>query len=540
MLIDYRVRQREYLLEISRALTAQLNLDELLQMVLEAATEMLAGQAGLIALRNPDGSFIIRASYGLPQSLAPYFEPLLADIPNDTNRSRFHIPGIADKLGRIVAGLGLRLQQVVALPMAIKKELIGVLYVFRAYGTRFTINDRQVLASFADQAAIAVHNAQLYERISYEKRRLNAILEYSADGVLILDSAHRVVLFNRALAQLSGWPAAKSLGRHHDEVIRWAHVETDFDFSKAVAGGWPLSPARPLYVEGDLRRRHGGSVSVGITYAPLFDHEGHLVNIIADVRDITRFREADEIKSTFISVVSHELKTPVALIKGYADTLLREDASWDPETTRESLMVIMEEADRLNQLIDDLLDASRLQAGGLSLEAEPVALNALAERVVSRFHTQTQSHEIDTRFPDDFPFISGDPERLEQVLNNLVANAIKYSTEGGRIEISGRVLPNEIVITVSDEGMGIPLKEQPHVFERFFRGAQERNQHTPGAGLGLYLAQAIVKAHGGRIWVESNPGEGSAFSFAIPIAPIPIAPIPIAPIPIAHNKPTNK
>ena len=281
MLIDYRVRQREYLLEISRALTAQLHLDELLQMVLEAAAKILAGQASLIALRNPDGGFAIRASYGLPQALAPYFEPLLADIPDDADRSRFHIPGMADKLGQIVAGLGLRLQQVVALPMTIKSELIGVLYVFRAYGTRFTANDRQVLASFADQAAIAVHNAQLYERISYEKRRLDAILEYSADGVLILDAGHRITVFNRTLAQLSGWTAAEALGRPHDEVIRWARLETEMDFARAVAGGWPLSSARPLYVEGDLRRRRGGSVSVGITYAPLFDREGRLVNIIA-------------------------------------------------------------------------------------------------------------------------------------------------------------------------------------------------------------------------------------------------------------------
>lgn len=516
MLVDYRVRQREYLLEISRALTAQLNLDELLQMVLEAATKILAGQAGLIALRAPDGSFSIGASYGLPQALAPYFEPLLTDIPDDADRSRFHIPGLADKLGRVVAGLGLRLQQVVALPMAIGRKLIGVLYVFRAYGTRFTANDRQILSSFADQAAIAVYNAQLYESISQEKRRLGAILEYSADGVLILDSAHRIVVFNHALAQLSGWSAAEALGRHHDEVIRWARLETDLDLGDAVAGGWPLPSARPLYVEGDLRRRSGGSISVGITYAPLFDRGGHLVNIIANMRDITRFREADELKSTFISVISHELKTPVALIKGYADTLLRKDAHWEPETMQESLTVIVEESDRLNQLIDNLLDASRLQAGGLPLEMEQVALDALAEHVARRFRTQTQIHKIVLRFPRNFPVVTGDPVRLEQVLDNLVSNSIKYSPEGGRIEISGRALPDEVVITVSDEGVGIPFEEQSRVFERFFRGARERRQRTPGAGLGLYLAKAIVEAHGGRMWVESNPGEGAAFSFAIP------------------------
>jgi PAS domain S-box-containing protein len=516
MLTDYRVRQREYLLQISRALTAQLNLDELLQIVLKAATEILAGQAGLIALRDSDRNLVIRASYGLPKAIAPYFAPLLTDVPDDADVGRFSIPHLTDKLGRVVAQLGLRLQQVVALPMSIGRELIGVLYIFRAYGSRFTANDRQVLASFADQAAIAVHNAQLYESVTQEKRRLDAILEYSADGVLILDSAHRIVVFNRALAQLSRWSAAEALGRSHDEVIRWARLETSMDLAGAVAGGWPLPHAPPLYVEGDLRRRGGGTVSVGITYAPLFDREERLVNIIADVRDVTRFREADEVKSVFISVISHELKTPVALIKGYADTLRRTDARWDAATTQESLTVIVEEADRLNQLIDNLLDASRLQAGALPLEMDQVALDVLAERVARLFRTQTKSHDIVVRFPPDYPAVAGDMGRLEQVLNNLVSNAIKYSPDGGTIEISGRVLPNEVVVTVSDRGLGIPFEEQARVFERFFRGVRERNQSTPGAGLGLYLSKAIVEAHDGRVWVESHPGEGAAFSFAVP------------------------
>lgn len=517
MLVDFRVRQRDHLLEISRALTAQLDLDELLRMVLEAAAEMLSGQAGLIALRDrEDKGFTIRASYGLPKTLVPYFEPLLLDIPDYRGRGCFRIPGLAEKLGTVVGGLGLRLEQVVALPMTIRRDLIGVLYIFRAYGSRFTANDRQILASFADQAAIAVYNAQLYERVSQEKRRLDAILEYSADGVLILDSAQRIVVFNRALARLTGWSASDALDRHHDDVIRWANLETDSQLSEAVAGGWPLPSARPLYVEGDLRRRNGGTISVGIIYAPLFGQDGRLVNIIANVRDITRFREADEIKSTFISVVSHELKTPVALIQGYAETLLRKDAQWDPETMQQSLEVITEEAERLTRMIDNLLDASRIGAGKLPLELEPVPLGALAKRVVDRFRTQTQIHDFVVDFPSDLPPVQADPERMEQVLGNLLSNAIKYSPEGGTIEVSGRAPSEEVIVTVTDEGMGIPFEEQPHIFERFYRGARDHQQRTPGAGLGLYLAQAIVEAHDGRIWVESKPGEGAAFSFAIP------------------------
>jgi len=170
----------------------------------------------------------------------------------------------------------------------------------------------------------------------------------------------------------------------------------------------------------------------------------------------------------------------------------------------------------LNQLIDDLLDASRLQAGALSLEVDHVALDALAERVARLFRTQTKAHEFIVRFSPDFPAVIGDIGRLGQVLNNLVSNAIKYSPDGGTIEISGRALPNEVIVTVSDTGIGIPLEEQARVFERFFRGVRERNQSTPGAGLGLYLAKAIVEAHDGRIWVESQPEKGTAFSFAIP------------------------
>jgi len=152
----------------------------------------------------------------------------------------------------------------------------------------------------------------------------------------------------------------------------------------------------------------------------------------------------------------------------------------------------------------------------LPFELDQVGLDSLAGRVASGFRTQTQIHEIVVRFAPDFPVVEGDPGRLEQVLNNLVSNAIKYSPDGGTIEISGRASPDDVIVTVSDQGVGVPFEEQSRVFERFYRGARERHQRTPGAGLGLYLAKAIVQAHGGRMWVESNPGEGAAFSFSIP------------------------
>jgi signal transduction histidine kinase len=265
-----------------------------------------------------------------------------------------------------------------------------------------------------------------------------------------------------------------------------------------------------------MERSGKSPLPVGITYAPLLSAEGVLLNIIASVRDITRFREADELKSTFISVVSHELKTPVALIKGYVSTLRREDASWDPEIVQDSLQVIEEEADRLTELIENLLDASRLQAGALAINLSDVDLSALAKRIAQRLGTQSSRHSIIVDFPQSFPIILGDESRLGQVLSNLVSNSIKYSPQGGEIRIQGSVHLQQVVVCVSDQGPGIASQDIPHVFDRFYRST-DVSRSTKGAGLGLYLARAVVEAHGGRIWVDPKPGEGARICFSLPV-----------------------
>jgi signal transduction histidine kinase len=528
MLADFRIRQRDYLLEISRAITAQLDLGAVLRLILESTVEMVAGQAGLIALRREDGGFAVSASFGLPEPILGLLSPLWVDLPEGSD-SGWRTGDLERRLALASAASGVALRQVVALPMPVGEEMVGAIFVFRRWGGRFSANDRQMLASFADQAAIAVHNAQLYAQVSREKRRLDAIIEYSADGVMILDSAHRIQVFNRALAALTGWTAADAMGRDHDEVIRWARIDNGSDLATAEAGGWPLSQrlteftkpdegsrVQTLYVEGDLRRRDGSTVSVGITYAPLLDRDGRLVNIIVDVHDITRFREAEELKSTFISVISHELKTPVSLIKGYAGTLRRKDAHWDEKTLGESLAVIEEESDRLNELIDNLLDASRLQAGALSLNMGDVALDDLSGRMANKFRSQTDRHQFVLSFPPHFPVVRGDEARLEQVLGNLLTNAIKYSPGGGTIRVGGRIFPDRVEVTVSDQGIGIAPAEQTRVFDAFYRVDDAPTRRTQGTGLGLYLAKAVVEAHGGRIWVESEPGHGAVFGFSLP------------------------
>ncbi|MEX2144370.1 MAG: ATP-binding protein [Anaerolineales bacterium] len=515
MLPDFRVRQRDYLLEIARAITQELDLDAVLARILHHAADLLAGQAGLVALRGDGGGWTVAAFHGIPKPLIRYLDPLLAEVPDYEEAARFEIPEVNRLLQHLAQEVSLGLLTGVGLPLIVQQRVLGVLFIFRNYQGVFSREDRMLLQSFADQAAIAVHNAQLYDQTSSQAHRLDAILDSVADGILILFPNKSIERCNPAFARLLGRPGSQIIGSKHSEMIRWKEILHGPTLEQAEAGGWPLTPTATLYVEGDLLRPDGGVVAVGVTYAPLLNQEGQLLNIIASVRDVSHFRQAEEMQSTFISVISHELKTPVALIKGYVGTLRRPDVRWDTKVVQDSLTVIEEEADHLAELIENLLDASRLEAGALALNSADLSLPRLAERLVERFRTQTNKHQFILDFPQDFPVILADEQRISQVLLNLLSNSVKYSPQGGLILIGGQVRPEHVVVCVEDQGPGIPPGDAPHIFDRFYR-AGETARSIKGAGLGLYLTRAILEAHGGSIWVDSHYADGARICFSLP------------------------
>jgi PAS domain S-box-containing protein len=514
MLPDFRIRQRDYLLEIARALTQELNLSKLLGRILNISVEMLAGQAGLILLRGENGMWRVSATHGIPPAFHNYTETILERINPQADPINSEVPEINRLLQDATYSASLGFLTGVGLPLVVHQQVIGIIFIFRSYPDLFSNNDRVLLSSFGNQAAIAVHNAMLYTQLQQEKQRLDALLDSAADGILILGADQGIERCNLAFGRMLGMRPSQVLGKKHDEVIRWEGQTQGTPLEVAEAGGWPLTPQAYLYVEGDLVRKDPPTLPVGITYAPLFSPEGVLVNIIATVRDITRFRQADEVKSTFISVISHELKTPVALIKGYVGTLRREDATWDKAVVQDSLAVIEEEADRLTEMIENLLDASRLQAGGLSMKLADVDLGKIIKRMVERFQVQTERHTIISDVPADFPIIFGDETRLEQVISNLISNAIKYAPEG-EIRILGQVRSDQVIVCVSDHGPGIAAEDIPHVFDRFYRSTAAV-RHTKGAGLGLYLAQQIIEAHHGKMWVDPKTDVGARICFSLP------------------------
>lgn len=521
MLPDFPVRQRDFLLEISRAITAQLDLSEVLRRVLHASVVMSAGRVGLVALKNSvDDRFYVQALAGIPQEMIPAINEKLHEMVTGA-AAGVQADYFNAKLSEMANIIDTGLQQSVAMPLSFAEQPLGLLIVFRSYQAQVTDNDVQILQSFADQAAIAVHNAQLYERINEERMRLAAILDHSGDGVMILDANLDILRVNQAFERIVGWSAEDAVGLNQDDVIIWKTLEQR-DLRDAINAGWPRRADQrghgdTLVVEGDIQRPDGLRASIGIIYAPLVDGEGQLVSVIANIRDITNFRRAQEMQNIFISTISHELRTPVALIKGYAGTLRRDDAQWDLNIIRQSLNVIEDEADRLTDLIEDLLTASKIQAQrDISLTLGDVRLDLLAARSVERLSTQTRQHTLELSFPEAFPVIQGDNTRLRQVIDNLITNAIKYSPEGGTITVGGRFTEHNVTLFVRDEGEGIPEHEQTHIFDRFYRVDNNLSRKTKGTGLGLYLVKVIIEAHEGRIAVKSQPGHGATFYFNLP------------------------
>jgi len=516
MLPDFRVRQRDYLLEITKALTQDLDLDRLLSRILSISIEMLSGNGGLIALRSEEGKWQIQVSQGLAPSFLHFLEPSLAEIPTQDSDSQSELPEIGRRLNELTEAASMGQLTSVGLTLMTRQKILGGIFIFRKYPGIFSNNDRALLASFADQAAIAVQNAQLYQQSLNETQRTKALLENAADGVLILNPDLTVSSANAAFSRMLAIHGSVN-GKVQSEVIRWVKKPSSIELDEAIAGGWPLTPNATLYVEGDLVRFdiELPPLPVGITYAPLLSPGGTLQNIIATIRDISHFREADELKSTFISIVSHELKTPVALIKGYVGTLRRDDARWDLKVVDESLKVIEEEADHLGELIEDLLEASRLQASSMSLKKNELFFPEIIDRLVKRFQTQTLTHTFITSFVPDFPAVFADEKRIEQVVSNLLSNAIKYAPNGN-ITIDGYANNQNVIICIKDDGTGIACEDLPHVFDRFFRGPDQARK-TKGTGLGLYLAKAIIDAHSGKIWVDSGTVKGARFCFSLPI-----------------------
>jgi PAS domain S-box-containing protein len=334
----------------------------------------------------------------------------------------------------------------------------------------------------------------------------NAYFSVGVDGVIRRANRSAVELLGYSRDELVGWPISELYADTPNGKVKAQAI-----FRRFLAGEEVRNE------ELEMRRADGGEVWVNLSVRPICDKEGNVVASRSEIVDITEHRKLDQLKDDFIGLVSHELRSPLTVIMGAINTVLSEGPHLSEEETRQLLRDAALESETLSHLLGNLLELSRAQAERLVLHAEAIDVKRVIQDAIEGVKRQTAAHQFVVNAPQKLPPVYADPLRLERILYNLLENAVKYSPQGGGIKVSVRPEKEQLVIGVSDRGVGISPADQAKLFAPFQRLEESRPGGAGGVGLGLLVCQRLVEAHGGQIWVESEPGRGSTFFFTLPL-----------------------
>ncbi len=386
----------------------------------------------------------------------------------------------------------------------------------RALHIRTTAQDEVgLLASTLNHVADQLQTK--IDELSEDRAQLLAVLTSMVEGVMVMDYRGHILQVNPALERMFGISRVEARGRPCTDLFRHQQLNE-------LVAGILRSPAH-----------HQDEIVLSLTgrclqieASPAGGKRENEACMVLVFHDITDLRRLEKIRKDFVANVSHELRTPLTSIKGYVEALL-DGAKDDPVASSNFLDIILKQSDRLNLIIQDLLELSKIESGGISFKEEPIELKSLVERALSVVKpiADKNRHHLTTMIDAELPAVAGDEGRLVQVLTNLLDNAIKYTPEGGTITVGAtRALlektephANAIDISVADTGIGIPEQDRPRVFERFYRVDRARSRELGGTGLGLAIVKHIVEGHGGQVWVEGNRPRGSRFVVRLPINP---------------------
>ena len=407
-------------------------------------------------------------------------------------------------------------QAFAAVAIHLHQQPIGVWFLMRHRRQPFLDQEMALLSALAEYASVSIERNWLLHTIVREKHESELAIEASASGILIVDGRGRVVNMNPALERLTGWPLRQARGQPCCDVVGCQPS------GEAEGETGPICPLENLDLVGEktfaeytLRARDGRAIPVEASYGLIHDPDGELDRMVIVFRDLSRQEELNRLRAEIVANVSHELRTPLALIQGYASTLLSPGVPLDEASSRRFLNNVSVAADHLSRMIDDLLVASRLETEQLKLQPQRFDLAVMVRQLVDWFRPHAEGRQLVVRLAQETLWVWADPDRVRQVLVNLLSNAVKYSPAHSTIRIQGQIMdePPRVLVHISDEGEGIAAHHLPRIFDRFYLTENSRK----GVGLGLYICRVLVEAMGGKIWVISEVGEGSTFSFTLPV-----------------------
>ncbi len=553
--LERRVRERTRALEQERRraqllahafaeLAGSLDLDQILNRTLETLVDELPVDQALVVVTRADQEHLYwRAGRGHRR---PAYGGEPTSIPREDTVARVllrervplvipdtdHYPEPLEPWWTL---LGRRYGSLIAVPLLIGAESLGGLVLLREAPSTWDADDVEMLQTIGMQMATAIQNAELFEIIQeqaenlgalfrqqqIEAQRAKAILDSVADGIVVTDAHGTITLLNPSAERLLNIRAQQVLGRPLDHFLGI--------FGPAAAQWmdaiqlWYQDPTAYQNEVAETQIETEGGRVLSVRLAPVFLKQEFL-GTVSVIRDITHHIEVDRMKSAFVANVSHELRTPLTAIKGYVEVLLAGMTGELTDRQKHFLTIIRNHSDRLVNLVNDLLDLSRLEAGRIRIEPEKVELETLLREVVRDFRRRIQKEkrhlDLQKEVESPLPAVYADPKRTEQILANLLENAIRYTPDGGTITVRARRYDdNFVVVAVQDTGIGIAPEDQDKVFERFYRGHHPLVLASPGTGLGLPIVRQLVEMQGGRIWLESEgiPGKGTTFFFTIPI-----------------------
>lgn len=485
------------LFDLGRAITSSLNLEMVLGQVLEEAVRLSGAEEGVLMLLDPESEELYtRASKSADEETVGNLRLPVQDSLAGQVVSTGDVVMLGEGEHKIKTEY--LVKSLLYVPLQLFGQIIGVLGVSNRVEDRpFLREDAEVLSALANYASIAIGNARAFEQAQLERARFRTMLERSSDAVIVIDEFGYVVLINQGACEALEVENLDVLGRPLNEAIPNADLRGIFQ-----------RRSNETITRGEVALADGRTLNAQLT-----DIEG--LGRVAVMQDVTHLKELDRMKTQFVTTVSHDLRSPLTAILGYVEFITR--VGEVSEQQADFIERIKVSVRAMTDLINDLLDLGRIEAG-MDREKEPIRLEAVLKNVIEtmRPHITERQQKFSVESPKKLPQVFGNALRLRQALSNLLDNAIKYTPEGGTVTLVANTTDEYVILQIRDTGVGIPIADQPHIFEHFYRAESVLESHH-GTGLGLAIVKSIIDAHEGRIWVESKLNEGSTFTVMLPV-----------------------